>query len=310
MFCSEGYITLQELIERFHSDVTFKESSANLVDSMLLDSGICERAEWIVKHHPMRDIIEKIVFEEVFRVGLYVCSPTGQVLSLRMPFHMVDYTTHELIQEMQCFDALKGFDEFFDLSENLADLKSQHDELGYIERKYSSDKKLYIEAMSRNWLRGHSRINLYFHRSSYTVSTFILDCLERTHLMHWSPVGRGLGDVGPVLRQMEGYSLCIKESDEKLLSIEKITHKFGDQIYSHLVGEDRVSTDSDNASAERKGGRPNKSDEAARIVLDYYGSNSVPNFKEAVRFLEEKHDIRVHKRTLQRGLKRIHGDKT
>lgn len=309
MFCPEDFVSLHELIEDAHSDSSFKESSKRLISRLLEDSGLEELAYWLVRLHPLRDIVENIVFEEAYNIGLWVCSPSGQTLKLRMPFHQVDYAFDELVRYVQSYGALEEFDDLFSEPHDLYELKSRHYELKRFER-LGKDKENYNHWMANAWLKRNSRVPLYFNRTNYTVSTFIYDRLRSTHQMHWTPEGLGVGDDGPVLRQMNGYSLCVRESDRRSLSPKAIHQKLGEVIYSHLVGEDVASTESVDDDDERKGGRPNKSDEAARLVLDHFGANSFPTFKEAVRFLETEHDIRVHKRTLQRGLKRISGDKT
>lgn len=311
MFCPDGYQTVQKIMEDALANPELKERSAELMLSMLRDDSLHSHAVWLVERHPLPDIIEKIVFEEAHKVGLYICSPSGVVMSLNMPFHYIDYNIHRLLFHAEEYAPIEQFDDFFDQTEDLEILKSHLEQLKYV-AKDSADKERYNSWMVRIWSQSRCAVNLYHNRNSYTVDTGIFDALLNTHLMHWSPVGLGVGDEGPVLRRLAGYSLCVREKHKSSFSPAAINQKFGEVMYSKMVGEDvptpeRTDTDNTNGS---KGGRPNKSDHAAKLVLEHFGRRYDWTLKEAVRFLEAEHDVRVAKRTLQRGMKRLSEDKT
>jgi hypothetical protein len=318
MFCPDGYVSLAEIIRTVHSESCFREPARKLIESMLERDSMKGLTAWIVKMHPMHDIVETIVFEEAYRAGIYVCSPEGKTLRLHMPFHEVSYTIHELVRHFEAMDEYEHLLSFIGDSDDFHVLKSHNDQLKYVDQKYLDDtlddleNKRYNSSMANIWLHSYCRINLHFNRSNYTVSTMILDRLEATGC--WTPARRGLGDDGQALRPMNGYSLCVRTKDCQSLSVAAIHRKFGEAMYSHMVGDDVSSADRGSEAPDdvtkSKGGRPNKSDQAAQLVLEHYGGETFSSLKEAVRFLEAEHDIRVHQRTLQRGIKRILDDKS
>lgn len=250
----------------------------------------------MAKTRSKKELIEKVVFENAFSSGLFVCSPEGQLLKMEIPF----------FRSQDCFHHLNNSTpEFFDENYEYADAS------GFIvgRLKEISD---FLDHNNDPWFELRNAqyfcsINYFYNRLDYTISTKVYKTIERITSEF---VGETLYTSEHVMRPFNRWAICVSEDSAKSLSFDKLKSKYTTCLHQEIEGKNSQTVYAERENIRNGPGRPPKLVEAARAFFRHFTMDNRPSWKEVLIILEDKEGIIVHARTLKRGIDKYLEDKT
>jgi hypothetical protein len=86
MFCPLGYTTLKRLWDTNRAAFSWETMDLNRMFEMLFSERDGAMSAWMAKTLSADELIEKVLLEKAFEGGLFVSSPSGQIMKIDVPF--------------------------------------------------------------------------------------------------------------------------------------------------------------------------------------------------------------------------------
>ena len=296
MFCPLGYTTLKKLWDTNRAAFSWKTMDIDGVFEITFDIGDGAMSTWMAKTLSTDELIEKVLLEKAFEGGLFVSSPSGQIMKIDVPF---------FVSTDNFFHVMQSVPEFF--SETYFYFEPTH-----IHPQRLSDATKLTKEGKDPWreLREHQgfcSMNYYYDRQTYCISLEVYNRLEAVsegYSLIETPY------VKPaVIRPLEGWSICVTDEAAEQLLPENLIDSFRLKALCEAFQLDEKEYGPRNRKTSNKVGRPKISIDAAQAFLRHYSLEDRPSWKEAINRLRTVDGLEVSVRTLQRGLKEISDDK-
>jgi hypothetical protein len=297
MFCPLGYTTLKKLWDANRAAFSWKAMDLDRMFELVFEENTGSVSAWMAKTLSTDELIEKFLFEKAFEGGLFLSSPSAQIMKIDVPFFISTENYHHIMHSTP---------EFFSENHN-------HFEPTHINpQRLSKANELINEGKDPWWeLRddqGFCSMNYYYDRKTYSISLEVYNRLEAVsegYMFIETP------HVKPsFIRPLEGWSICVTDETAEQLSPENLFERLRLKVFCDAFQLDEKDYDPRNQKTSNAIGRPKISVDAAQAFMRHYSLEDRPSWKEAINRLRTDDGLEVSVRTLQRGLKEISDDKS
>ncbi len=202
-FSPIGYTPLLSLVDACQKSALSEGDHLGLFRSLKKHTSP-EFLDWLLWYHPRESIVESVALEVAYKSGLFACSPSGAIMKLDTPFHLIDENIHSCISSFTEEDVTSTCK-----NESFFDCISFHNACVEVSEKEKNEQQL--DRISKLWFRGNNRVPLFYNRYTYILSNEVFDTLERLSFDPSFPAGQGWGAIHEVSKALSGHSLCIKD---------------------------------------------------------------------------------------------------
>lgn len=296
MFCPLGYTTLKRLWEINRTAFSWEKMDLDSLFPFVFELDKGATSAWVAKTLSTDELIEKVILETAFDGGIFLSSPSGQIMKMDVRFFVSDTNFHHIMNSTPEF-----FSGGYDQSEATHIFPERRSEI----------TKLTEEGKDPWWeLRNHHgfcSINYYYDRDTYCISLEVYRRLEA--VSHDDMSTETLRVQEPFIRPLEGWSVCVTDEVALDLSPTKLLERFRIKVLCEALQLDAKEYYPTHKKTSNVIGRPKISVAAAQAFLRHYSLDDRPSWKEAINKIRMDDGLDVSVRTLQRGLKEIVDDK-
>lgn len=293
MFCPIGYTTLNRVMRDNFDSFSWEGAGLEGTISRLFDIQNGLLSAWMAKHLTKNELIERVVFEGAYSMGLFMCAPDGRLLKLEVPiFQGTDYWT-EIDRYKSVF-----LEDDYDYSSNTFIARA---ELDKIDELLSEGKDPWFTTKDN---AGFTTLNYHFSRVDYSISAEVFKDILRLSQYTW-PFGGRLSVRSEKIQPFEGWSLCVSDETASSLTTDLLRKKFVVKVLAMIFDEEESSLEEKEDTTSVSVGRPRVRDEAAQAFLKYFSLTDKPTWKEAARILKDRDGINISPRSLQRGVSEL-----
>jgi hypothetical protein len=297
MFSPLGYTSFKKLWDANRLAFSLAEHDFEELFKWIFEIDDGNISNWMARTLSSDELIEKVMFEVAFSEGLFLSSPSGQIVNFDVEFFKSDTNFNHI---------LNSTPEFFDNEFRHYDSTRIYPErLTKIDDLKRAKKDPWWEL--RNDC-GFCSINYYYDRDNYCISLDVFQKIERVSHGYMSTETLRVKECS--IKPFEGWAICVLDSVAEQLSPTRLREKFVLKLICEALNLDEEDYETKPPLTTNNVGRPNISIAAAKSFMKHFSLDKKPSWKEAIAKIKEEDGLEVSVRTLQRGLKQLSDDKS